>query len=211
MKDARQTLEYLIKQRGENYASISRLLGRNAAYIQQFIKRGIPDKLDEDDRRQLARYFDVCETTLGARNHDTAMSPEAVKIPVLQSEHEIIDGTPDRFSIADFVMFDENWLGALTEAKAESLCMVYARDDAMAPELQKGDSLLADMADRNMRETDGVYIVSLAKQLVARRVKPNEYGKVRIICSNPLRSSWHNRILESSAIVGRVIWVGHRL
>ena len=61
----RQALDVLIRQRGEDYSSLSRLLGRNAAYIQQFIKRGTPKKLSEDDRRTLARYFGVDERELG--------------------------------------------------------------------------------------------------------------------------------------------------
>jgi len=64
-QDARIALERLIADRGENYADLSRLIGRNPAYIQQFIKRGTPRKLDEDDRRVLARYFGVPEQMLG--------------------------------------------------------------------------------------------------------------------------------------------------
>ena len=65
MTDARTALDQLIHDRGEDYASLSRLLGRNAAYIQQFIRRGTPRKLDEEDRRTLARYFRVDEAVLG--------------------------------------------------------------------------------------------------------------------------------------------------
>ena len=41
-QDARTALDRLIVERGENYADLSRLIGRNPAYIQQFIKRGTP-------------------------------------------------------------------------------------------------------------------------------------------------------------------------
>ena len=51
MDDARRALDELIQQRGVNYSSVSRLLGRNAAYIQQYIRRGSPRQLDEQDRR----------------------------------------------------------------------------------------------------------------------------------------------------------------
>ena len=63
--DPRGVLEALIRERGEDYASLSRLIGRNPAYIQQFIKRGVPRKLDEADRTTLARYFGVDEAMLG--------------------------------------------------------------------------------------------------------------------------------------------------
>ena len=64
--DPRATLERLIRDRGEDYAGLSRLIGRNAAYIQQYIKRGSPRRLAEDDRRQLAAYFGIDEALLGA-------------------------------------------------------------------------------------------------------------------------------------------------
>src|SRR4029079_4104983 len=63
--DQRRALERLIQDRHEDYAGLSRLIGRNAAYIQQFIKRGTPRKLDEEDRKTLARYFGVDESVLG--------------------------------------------------------------------------------------------------------------------------------------------------
>jgi len=62
--DGRVALARLIDERGEDYAGLSRLLGRNAAYIQQFIKRGSPRRLAESDRRILARYFGVEEALL---------------------------------------------------------------------------------------------------------------------------------------------------
>src|SRR3546814_13360797 len=52
-------------ERRENYDALSRLIGRNPSYIQQYIKRGTPRKLSETDRRTLARYFGVDEQLLG--------------------------------------------------------------------------------------------------------------------------------------------------
>jgi hypothetical protein len=62
----RDRLEDLIRRSGEDYASLSRRIGRNPAYIQQFIKRGVPRRLNEYDRRALARHLNVPESFLGA-------------------------------------------------------------------------------------------------------------------------------------------------
>lgn len=62
----RDRLDDLIRRAGEDYASLSRRIGRNPAYIQQFIKRGVPRRLNEVDRRALARHFNVPESFLGA-------------------------------------------------------------------------------------------------------------------------------------------------
>ena len=55
----------MARERGVGYAALSRLLGRNPAYVQQFIKRGSPRKLEEADRGTLARFFGVAESALG--------------------------------------------------------------------------------------------------------------------------------------------------
>lgn len=64
-EEVRGRLDALIRERGEDYSAISRLLGRNAAYVQQFIRRGTPRRLAEHDRRRLADYFRVPEEQLG--------------------------------------------------------------------------------------------------------------------------------------------------
>ena len=63
--DPRHVLERLCVERGEDFAGLSRMLGRNAAYIQQFVRRGVPKRLKEEERRKLARYFAVSEAVLG--------------------------------------------------------------------------------------------------------------------------------------------------
>ena len=49
-EDPRALLERLIRERREDYAGLSRLIGRNPAYVQQYIKRGTPRRLSEGDR-----------------------------------------------------------------------------------------------------------------------------------------------------------------
>ena len=40
--EQRAALERLIRERGEAYAGLSRLIGKNPSYIQQFFMRGSP-------------------------------------------------------------------------------------------------------------------------------------------------------------------------
>ena len=76
--DPRVVLQRLIEERKEDYAGLSRLIGRNAAYIQQFIKRGTPKRLDEKDRKRLAAYFGVSEALLGG--FGSAIADEMISI-----------------------------------------------------------------------------------------------------------------------------------
>ena len=63
-------LEMLCAERGENFAALSRLLGRNDAYIQQYLRKGTPRHLPERERRTLARYFQIPESMLGGLPDD---------------------------------------------------------------------------------------------------------------------------------------------
>ncbi|MCB2050723.1 MAG: hypothetical protein KDE63_04760, partial [Novosphingobium sp.] len=64
--DARQRLLDLATERGVSLSGLSELIGRNASYLQQFIRKGSPRKLEENDRRTLARFFGIAESELGA-------------------------------------------------------------------------------------------------------------------------------------------------
>ena len=77
---AREALKRLSAARGESLAELSRMLRRNDAYLQQFVGRGTPRRLAEDDRRLLARHFGVDAAELGGR---TAAEPALVAVPYL--------------------------------------------------------------------------------------------------------------------------------
>jgi len=63
----RLRLTMLAADRGASLAALSRMIGRNAAYLQQYVERGTPRRLGEDDRLALAQHFMVDERELGAR------------------------------------------------------------------------------------------------------------------------------------------------
>lgn len=64
----RDAVRNLAADRGESLAALSRMIGKNDAYLQQFIKRGTPARLPEDARLILARHFNIDERLLGARD-----------------------------------------------------------------------------------------------------------------------------------------------
>ena len=64
--EPRERLAALARERGSSLAALSRMLGRNSTYLQQFISKGSPRKLEEEDRRKLAQFFGVGEGELGA-------------------------------------------------------------------------------------------------------------------------------------------------
>lgn len=186
---ARAALERLIHQRGSNYGALSRLIGRNAAYIQQYIKRGTPRRLDEEDRRTLARFFGVDEAVLGGpppsghvparngtarrkRNGATGVpsTDDLVVIPRLALEASAGPGNLDEDERpVGVVAFDPQWL-KLSGLKAENLSILQVDGESMADTLNDGDSIMVDHNDGAARLRDGIYVLRLDDVLMVKRV-----------------------------------------
>ena len=66
--EVRVRIARIAKTRGESLASLSRVIGRNPAYLQQYLRRGSPERLDEDVRLALAKHWQISERELGARD-----------------------------------------------------------------------------------------------------------------------------------------------
>ena len=64
----RENLRQIAADRGESLANLSALIGRNTTYLQQFITKGSPKRLEPVDRLHLAKYLNVDERKLGARD-----------------------------------------------------------------------------------------------------------------------------------------------
>ena len=64
LEGARARLLALSQERGASLSSLSEMLGRNPSYLQQFIRKGSPRKLEEGDRATLAEFFGVGEGEL---------------------------------------------------------------------------------------------------------------------------------------------------
>ncbi len=118
MIDQRAALERLIEARQEDYAGLSRLLGRNAAYVQQFIKRGSPRRLHEDDLRTLARYFGVSVADLGGQVPEAGHPASGmIRIPRLDVGASAGHGAlNDGERAISHLAFEEAWLRRLSRS-----------------------------------------------------------------------------------------------
>ena len=213
LEDPRLILERLCADRGEDFAGLSRMLGRNSAYIQQFVRRGVPKRLKEEERRKLARYFSISESLLGGPADDGAGPNGLVSVmrhPVLVSAgpgalvtEEI--GKP-------YFGFDEKWLKALTPSAPNSLSIVRVDGDSMAPTLNAGDDILVDLGDSGERLRDGIYVLRIDEALVVKRLALNPVGRrVTIQSDNPAYPDWPDCGLDKINCIGRVIWAGRKV
>src|SRR5687768_6739587 len=124
LSDPRLVLERLCAERGVDFAGLSRMLGRNPAYIQQFVRRGTPKRLREEERGKLARYFSVPESLLGGPAEEGAVGD---LIAVNRSPVRVSAGpgaVVGEEAGKPYFGFDERWLKALTATRPDQLSII---------------------------------------------------------------------------------------
>jgi phage repressor protein C with HTH and peptisase S24 domain len=213
MNDPRLVLERLCAERGEDFAGLSRMLGRNAAYIQQYVRRGVPRRLGEEERRKLAQYFGVSQTLLGGPAE--TMSAPAGLISV--DRHAVaVSAGPGAIVTQElgkpYFAFDEGWLKALTPSSPSNLSIVRVEGDSMAPTLNAGDDILVDLGDAGNGLRDGIYVLRIDDALVVKRIALNPIGRrLTVQSDNPAYPDWPDCSLDEIKPIGRVIWSGRRI
>lgn len=201
--EPREALDGLISERGETYASISRLLGRNSAYIQQFIKRGSPARLDQSDIALLALHFDVPVEMLGGKEGPTVGQRSIVKVPLL-------NGTGND-SRSQWRLVDAAWLGRLCDQPA-SVAILPIVGEAMEPTLCNGDEVMISRVRFQDSVREGLYAIRGSSEIFVRRIAidPTK-NRLTVLTDHPAYPSWQGIQRKGVDIVGRVIWIGARV
>ena len=220
--DPRTRLLELSKERGASLASLSELLGRNPTYLQQFIKKGSPRKLEEGDRRTLARFFGVGEGELGgpveagggvsqensyvqSRNSDETEWVEVARLNIGASAGP--GALPVDESAYDAFRFSRRWL-AEQGLEGAQLSAITVEGDSMEPLLNDGDEILIDRAPRAFR--DGVHVIRLGDTLMVKRVAQAGAGRYSLLSQNLAYPPVDVRA-EEMEVIGRVVWKGGRI
>jgi len=223
---ARARLVELANDRGVSLSGLSALIGRNAAYLQQFVRKGSPRKLEENDRRTLAAFFGVPESDLGAPLRDVVvpMPPVPAKAAGAPSFRRAVADWADiprlplgasagpgalagtELPIGN-LRFSARWLKGLGLDPA-MLSVIEVEGDSMEPILRDGDEILVDRTPRAMRS--GIHVIRLDDVLLVKRLEPGPAGTLRVISDNPAYPR-AERPQEEVEILGRVVWKGGRL
>ena len=212
--DPRQTLLDLASQRQVSLAQLSGLIARNASYLQQFVRKGSPRKLEEGDRRTLARFFGIDESLLGAPEENSRTSAGKVlrgdwlDIPRLALGASAGPGqlSVDEQAIGMF-RFSSRWLRGQGLDPA-MLSAIAVTGDSMEPTLRDGDEILVDRAPRAPR--DGIHVVRVDDAVLVKRLDMARPGAIGLLSDNPAY-----RPLELAPgeveVIGRVVWKSGRL
>jgi phage repressor protein C with HTH and peptisase S24 domain len=211
--DPRIALERLCAERGEDFAGLSRMLGRNAAYIQQYVRRGVPRRLKEEERRKLARYFAVSESLLGGPPEEPGAATGLISV----KRHPVsVSAGPGAIVSEEhgraYFGFDERWLKALTATPPARLSIVRVEGDSMAPTLSVGDDILVDLGDAANRVRDGIYVLRVDDAVIVKRIALHPMGgTVTVQSDNPAYPDWPDFNIDKINCIGRVIWAGRKV
>ena len=203
----------LVGEQGASLSGLSEMLGRNSTYLQQFIRKGSPRKLEETDRRRLAQFFGVDEAELGAPEDISPALPskprgEWVDVPRLPLGASAGPGLlpGEELPIGAF-RFSARWLREQGLDPAQ-LSAIRVEGDSMEATLRDGDEILVDRTPRGWR--DGIHVVRSGDALMVKRLDLGRPGVVALISDNP---AYRTIELEPGEVevIGRVVWKSGRL
>jgi phage repressor protein C with HTH and peptisase S24 domain len=207
MVDVRSTLAGLADEAGASLAWLSRALGRNDAYLQQFVKRGTPRRLDEEDRRWLAAYFNVDERALGGTAGGDATMVAVRRIDA--DAHAGAGGLVEDDRNGGEERIDPRVVARLGVSPA-ALTMITAHGDSMEPLIHDGDALFVDMADRRLSSRPGIFVIRLDDALLVKRVA--RIGlEVQATSDNPAAPAIAPVRADRVIVVGRVVRLARSL
>ncbi len=213
---ARARLLELARERGSSLAGLSALIGRNSSYLQQFIRKGSPRKLEERDRKTLAEFFGVEESELGgapdsaeeksyisSRTDEDFYAVPRLSLAAAAGPGQFAGGeTPfDNFG------FSGRWLRE-NGFDPKMLSALSVEGDSMEPLLRHGDEILVDRGSRF--ERDGVHVVRMGDALMVKRLASAGAGRIALLSQNlaypPIEVA-----LDEVEVLGRVGWKSGRL
>ena len=214
--DSRTRLLALSQASGASLSGLSEMIGRNPSYLQQFIRKGSPRKLEEQDRRKLAEFFGVDESELGAPEeksynvggNQAGQQDVWINVPRMEVGASAGPGAVLAGEQAfDTFRFSKNWLREQGLDGAQ-LSAITVEGDSMEPLLRDGDEILVDRSPRPFR--DGVHVVRLGEVLMVKRVASTGQGRLALLSQN-LAYPPVEVAIEEIEIVGRVVWKGGRI
>lgn len=215
---ARERLVRLAASKGVSLAALSGMIGRNPSYLQQFVRKGSPRRLEERDRHVLAQFFGVGEAQLGAPDYARATAVPADKARGASAKWIDVprlplgaSAGPGAFAAGETpegqLRFSAGWLSRNGLAPA-NLSVIAVEGDSMEPTLRDGDEILVDRGVAPLRA--GIHVIRLDDVLLVKRLELAGPETIRVISDNPAYGRAEHPA-DAVEIVGRVVWKGGRL
>jgi phage repressor protein C with HTH and peptisase S24 domain len=215
MDPVRALIDQIVTDRKLKLAALSKEIGQNHAYMQQFMKRGVPAKLPEDVRAKLAEALGIDEVALGAAVQGR---PEKARGDFLDIPIHDVRASAGHGAMIDIESEIGRWpfplaylRGALS-LRSRELSLIQVIGDSMRPTLESGDTILVDLGDQAI-EQGGVFAIYDGLVTVVKRIEKvpgSDPVEVILLSDNPLHNDY--RVLADIVhVAGRVVWVGRKM
>jgi len=179
----RTHIDNLIKEKGKNYRSLSLSIGKNEAYLHQFINKRSPVRLPEEQRRKLAMLLDVDEQELTDIKLPKTITPVSSHAKTALVEMISLNLDQSAQSTEGFFSLPAADFSNITSTSPEFIKMLRVSGDSMDPTLKDGDFVLADFSFNHFG-ADGLYLVRTSNHFIIRRLQQISSNELVLISDN---------------------------
>lgn len=213
MDSVRKRIARVIKERGLTYKEVSTELGRNHAYVQQFIERNVPAKLPEETRLRLSELLDIPEAELGAPAPRSSKPHLAGDVANLAIRGGLGIGSVEEVSRNDAgEIYAEHVNGFWSfpdavKAGWRNMPHVYSMPvtgDSMEPTLTSGSYVFIDMSHTIPSPPD-LYAIDYGDGVMVKRVQMVPRSERIKIMSDNDRYDDHELRKDEVRVYGRVV------
>lgn len=201
----RRHIDDLIKQKGKNYRSLSMAIGKNEAYLHQYINKGSPLRLPEEERRKLALILAVDEQEL-----TDIQLPKSITSSASNTNNATIEMMVSGASTAyttGFWSLPLSEFSAISQAAPENVKLFRVSGDSMQPTFKDGDYVFADTSSDKF-SSDGLYLIGANGHLAIRRIQQISPSEALVISDN---NNYKNVPVpfKKLKIIGKIIYALH--
>lgn len=214
----RETLLQLLSESEFDLKSLSEKIGRNSAYLQQYVTRGSPRELGEPEREAVADLLGVDPNVFrseGAQNRSkrpkVAREPSSgLKVPEIDVSPQagmgaVVSDIVEHQHPVDHWSFPRALVSAFISDPSK-LTIIRVAGDSMEPDYCAGDRILVDTGHTTPSPA-GVYVLWDGLGVVLKRVEVvmgSEPKRIRIMSINPAYPAYELP-LDDVRINGRVV------
>ncbi|MBN2972815.1 S24 family peptidase [Roseomonas aeriglobus] len=200
--DQRAVLDGLIARDGVSLSTLSRVVGRNPAWMQQYMRRGTPKLLPERERGLIAGFFGVDDAVLGGATPSVIIRVPRLAVSVSAGPGRLVTSEATVAS-AGYAAEDLARLGI----RATDAAILDVRGDSMQPTLIDGDRILVDRGQRTPGKKAAIWVLRCGDELLVKRLVRDD-DRWRILSDNAAERSVP---LADVEVLGRVVELVRRL
>lgn len=195
---ARMNLIHAVENSPANISlkSLSIALGRNPAYLHQYLFRNSPRILPEHHRLHLAQLLSINEYLL--RPHQDKPPLDGHNIAIFYLDH------PSQSDVNTPWFIPQNFLLPHGVSSGEHFRLAVVGDGHLAPQFNSGDIVMVNLIDKNVL-TAGFFILDMGDHIRVRHLEQVSPSNSSIIITS-CHSSSYESLLDLDTIMGRVVF-----